>query len=362
MKITKKISEKRYEIELEEVDLNPVNELTIVHDYIAISSRGQIWTEDLSSNIEFQTIVMIPIRDYACLIRPMLENSGFLKREHLNDKSGKPLYNQEEYIFYYYDPKKKERRVAIRPKGEIEYVDVTEKFYNRYIRKNKMISPEEWNEKISKRHECANYEEEIPISKLLSKEEEQEKAYFLKNTTLLAEALNSGLRTHNGAFLEKVSEEEGILPKSSTTLADELKKEFRLSEETSELEKQRGIVIMNPTKTLGDPEALAQLKRDLEMGNVYVKEPFFDKISLQVFNRFLLRSRVNVTAILIDKLGLNTKTTNSIVRSLFGNSERCYEVILENPSNGARLRNASAELETEGISIYVPDLWPTRLK
>lgn len=124
MKITKQIDDTHFEIELDEYDFEPIeDDIRIAHDYVrfygnsGLQTKGDVKLSGPAKTcenwIKAQHEVTIDIRTFVDVVMPILEMSEFLKKEHLVDTEGKPLYTYHDKPFFYKDPETKIEMVAL---------------------------------------------------------------------------------------------------------------------------------------------------------------------------------------------------------------------------------------------------------
>lgn len=142
MKIIKQISDKVFEVELDESDNKSEYSFTIQHDFVGFKGYQSLCTKDrsvLSNNcncISVSSYVQVPIRMFSQAIMNMLSENDYLKPDHLVTKEGGSKYNYYNQSLRYYDTDKKCYMIAICLQGETEFNHVTLEFYNKFVRPN----------------------------------------------------------------------------------------------------------------------------------------------------------------------------------------------------------------------------------
>jgi len=142
MKILKQISDKVFEVELDESDNKEEYEFIIQHDFIGFKGFQSLCTKDhstLSNNcncISISSYTQIPIRMFSQFMMSKLLEDKHLKPEHLITKEGKSKYNYSNQLVKYYDSAKGCYMVAICLSGETQFNNVTLEFYNKFVKPN----------------------------------------------------------------------------------------------------------------------------------------------------------------------------------------------------------------------------------
>jgi hypothetical protein len=165
MKITKQLSDDEFVVKLEEQDKQRHFgcKIDVVHDYVAFSSKGQLYSEGAFSLVEngrasgntlsVFKCVQIPIKSMFKIVLPLLNSHPYLQEEHFKDRiydvddtyfkdhgQNKPRYLKgDKYPAYSYSNsivrywKENTPMIAFSMKGEKEYNHVTLKFFNEFV-------------------------------------------------------------------------------------------------------------------------------------------------------------------------------------------------------------------------------------
>ncbi len=141
-RITKQIDDNHFEIEVDWNRLKYCTEIDfrIEHDYVGILMDNFVPTKDISLELKGQPIsnglslasyVQIPIRDFVSFCLPMIKESENCTKKHIKNN-----YKYGQTVIYYYEPKEKCHKVAIRLQNEEVYTHVTCTFFNKFVRPN----------------------------------------------------------------------------------------------------------------------------------------------------------------------------------------------------------------------------------
>lgn len=96
MKITKQISERKFEVELEDLDFSREKRIIVAHDYVRFMGNSGMQTIS-SSNVPLHTVntcanwipmmqeVTIPIREMVKLVLPFLNSHEYCNENHIKD-------------------------------------------------------------------------------------------------------------------------------------------------------------------------------------------------------------------------------------------------------------------------------------
>ena len=133
MKITKELSDTRFEIELEPHDYEKTEggiHMVVAHDYVQFWSREWVQTESecpplkseyqiCANTLPIYQTVQIPIRDMVEVILPKLSEHKYCQKSHLTGKDGEPKYETTQVVTYYEDGVK---MIAIPEEGEFYHI------------------------------------------------------------------------------------------------------------------------------------------------------------------------------------------------------------------------------------------------
>lgn len=107
MVITKQISERKFEVELEDCDFEKENKIVIAHDYVrfvcnsGLSTKGAdvpLHTVNTCGNwIPMKQSATIPIRQLVKVVLPLLNSHEYCTEKHIE---GNYMWSQTPIIFY----------------------------------------------------------------------------------------------------------------------------------------------------------------------------------------------------------------------------------------------------------------------
>jgi hypothetical protein len=157
IKILKELGDNKYEVEITPAE-KPLGfqevGFAMVHDYVEFTDWTHLQNLNGStSNVKFWTRMTIPIRDFVKFILPKINSHPYSQEEHLKDRihteddiywnsewqKGKytsprykkgdnyPAYAEDNVIIKYWE--NKERKVAVRLRGETSYTIMTPKMF-----------------------------------------------------------------------------------------------------------------------------------------------------------------------------------------------------------------------------------------
>jgi len=138
MKITKQLSDTKFEIELEPHDMRNEKSIVIAHDYVrftgnsGIQTKGSLTVEGpfawCSNWIRAQHNVTIGIREMVEFVLPLLNKNDYCTEEHLLCEDGKPNYTWGDSVIFFTE--NGEEKVYIRLNHKKEWTIIPRKVYN----------------------------------------------------------------------------------------------------------------------------------------------------------------------------------------------------------------------------------------
>ncbi|WP_287385575.1 hypothetical protein [Lachnospira sp.] len=143
MKITKQLSDTKFEIELEPHDMRNEQSIRVAHDYVrfvgnsGIQTNGSLTVDGPSawcSNwIRTQHEVTIDIRDMVKFVLPLLNKNEYCTEEHLLNEDGTPNYTWGNSVIFFSE--NGEEKVYIRLDRSDEWTIIPRSVYN-YLKNN----------------------------------------------------------------------------------------------------------------------------------------------------------------------------------------------------------------------------------
>ena len=139
MKITKQLSDTKFEIELEPHDMKREQSIRIAHDYVRFMGNSGIQTKGslsvdgpfarCSNWVYAQQDVTIDIREMVKFVLPFLNKNEYCTEEHLLCEDGTPNYTWGDSIIFFSE--NGEEKVYIRLDHSDEWTIIPRSVYNR---------------------------------------------------------------------------------------------------------------------------------------------------------------------------------------------------------------------------------------
>lgn len=139
MKITKQLSDTKFEIELEPHDMRRDESIRIAHDYVRFVGNGGIQTKGsitvdgpfawCSNWVRAQHDVTIGIREMVKFVLPLLNRNEYCTEEHLLCDDGTPNYTWGDSVIFFSE--NGEEKVYIRLDHKDEWTIIPRSVYNR---------------------------------------------------------------------------------------------------------------------------------------------------------------------------------------------------------------------------------------
>lgn len=143
MKITKQLSDTKFEIELEPYDMRKEKSIITAHDYVRFKGNSGISTDGsltvdgpfawCSNWVLAQHEVTIGIREMVKFVLPLLNKDEYCTEEHLLNEDGTPNYNWGDSVIFFTE--NGEEKVYIRLDHKDEWTIIPRSLYN-FLRKN----------------------------------------------------------------------------------------------------------------------------------------------------------------------------------------------------------------------------------
>jgi hypothetical protein len=138
MKITKQLTDTKFEIELEPHDMKREQSIVIAHDYVRFKGNSGIQTEGsltvegpyawCSNWIEAQHEVTISIREMVEFVLPFLNQNKYCTEEHLLCEDGTPNYTWGNSVIFFTE--NGEQKVYVRLDHSDEWTIIPRSVYN----------------------------------------------------------------------------------------------------------------------------------------------------------------------------------------------------------------------------------------
>lgn len=138
MKITKQISDTKFEIELEPQDMRREQSIIIAHDYVRFKGNSGLQTEGTltvdgpyawcSNWICAQQEVTIGIREMVQFVLPLLNKNEYCTEEHLLQGDGTPNYTWGDDVIFFTE--NGEEKVYMRLDKEAQGTIIPRSIYN----------------------------------------------------------------------------------------------------------------------------------------------------------------------------------------------------------------------------------------
>lgn len=135
MKITKQISERKFEVELEDLDFSREKRIIVAHDYVRFMGNSGMQTIS-SSNVPLHTVntcanwipmmqeVTIPIREMVKLVLPFLNSHEYCNENHIKDNY---VLESDPTVFY----RNGVKMIALREEGKENFNEIPYSLYEK---------------------------------------------------------------------------------------------------------------------------------------------------------------------------------------------------------------------------------------